>query len=108
MEKPNKDKSPKGSTLSGLTAPTDDVFPLATSFQFSANEGALEANALLLSSHSFDFDKVLQKEEGSTAWHGSEFQPVEQLEQFLDAHRQWDYMFKRELLEEDRATELLA
>jgi hypothetical protein len=87
---------------------TEPPLPRKPDFHFSTDPSAVEANGALLESFGFDFEKLLESQRGTTAWHGSEFREIPQLQRIIGRHpifaylagifaEGMDYIFRREL-----------
>ena len=100
----------------GEVISTEPPLPRRPDFQFSTEPSAIEANGALLESFGFDFEKLLESQRGTTAWHGSEFRDVPQLQRVIGGHPLFeylsrvftegmDYIFKRELTSKEMKLE---
>jgi hypothetical protein len=99
------------------TAKQDCPVPTRPAFSFGTDAESLEANGRLLESVDFDFEKLLGGQKGTTAWHGSEFRPSDQLRRIMGDHPSlpyleevfdngMEYLFHTELSYEERALEV--
>ena len=99
----------------GTACPT----PAKPGITFSIEGDARRKNWELLKNFGGDLGKVLASQRGTTAWHGSEFRPVEQLRPIVGKHPSFGsltqtfaqgmhYHFTRELNEKERIEELEA
>jgi len=95
---------------------TEPPLPRSPDFRFSTEPSAVRANGALLESFGFDFENLLESQRGTTAWHGSEFREVPQLQRIIGSHPLFeylsrlftegmDYIFKRDLTSEEMTLE---
>jgi hypothetical protein len=91
--------------------------PTSPSIHFAPTNKALDHNTQLLTSHYGDLGAMLRSQPGTFLQYGTEFSPVEQIEQILGAHPNFaffrkvlthgmSYHFTRDLLESERVQEL--
>jgi hypothetical protein len=99
--------------VAGKEAPTPGP-PIA---RFDTKPEALDLNSGLIVEYGNDFEAFLANQCGTTLFYGSEFCPLEQIEEVLGTHPNFPffkrillegmpYSFTRELLEEERKAEL--
>jgi hypothetical protein len=91
--------------------------PTSPSIQFATTNEALDHNTHLLTSHNGDLGAMLRSQPGTFLQYGTEFRPVEQIEQILGTHPNFaffrkvlthgmSYHFTRDLSESERVQEL--
>jgi hypothetical protein len=91
--------------------------PEAPPVRFDTSPESLQFNSDLLQGFDFDFERFLATQGSTTLGFGSEFRPLEQLDQLLDKHPVYpffrdilslgmDYKFTTELSEDQRLAEL--
>jgi len=97
----------------------DCIIPRRPSFKFDTSRVSIEENGRLLAEADWDMEKLMQSQRGTTAWHGSEFRPLSQLEWILRDHPSFTYIEKiltmgmeyectHDLLEGERVLEMKA
>jgi hypothetical protein len=85
--------------------------------EFATDEASLEKNRAALERHAYDLESLFAANKGMTLDYGSEFCPLNQLEQILGDHPLFpeltkiltegmDYQYPEELTEEERSTEV--
>jgi hypothetical protein len=85
--------------------------------KFDVSPDSLDFNSRLIESYDNNFEAFLADQFGTTMFYGAEFRPLDQLEQVLGPHPNFEffraiikdgmpYHFTRELLEEERQKEL--
>lgn len=102
-------------SVSGQPVPTPGIPPI----QFATDAKSLQQNGELLEAFNFDLSEMLDHYADTSLAYGSEFRPVEQLEQIYDDHPNFEffrsilqsgmnYFFSRELTPNERKEELAA
>jgi len=103
----------------GEVVASDCIIPTKPALRFDSSSESIEANGRLVLEADGDMEKLMLSQQGSTAWHGSEFRPLSQLEGILRDHPSFEYISKiltmgmeyectHELSEEERVLEMNA
>jgi hypothetical protein len=64
----------------------------ASEFKFNPPQAVEDHNLTIFEKNVFDYMKVIQSQQGSTAWFGSEFGNCKLLELIFTAHESWGHM----------------
>jgi hypothetical protein len=98
-------------------ARTKTIPPKPAPVMFATTPEAIAANDRLLEEHGYDLESLVASSQDTTLGYGSEFRPIDQLEQVLGGHPEFealrrflkdgmDYRFKEEITEGERQCEV--